>query len=281
MHMNPLDKPDKKLAMEQWEKLAALYASFGIALVYIEPVQGLPDMTFAANCGLTFITKNGEPAIILSNFRPERRRREKEHYRDYFKKVLKYRVFELPDEIFFEGAGDAIPFGEIILVGYGFRTSAGALPLISQITGKTVVPLALLLKPGPDKKTLYHLDTTMIACNKNDRLLITYPGAFTEPSFSVLREQVTKQVGQLFPASYEDAANLALNGVVIPRQAMTPMASERLEEGMRGAIVTADTASKELLATIRACEYEPHVTPLSEFIKSGGGAFCLIKILCD
>lgn len=277
MHMDPENKPDTRLAMEQWEKLVARHEKWGISPVFIDPVQGLPDMSFTANCGFVF-EKDGEPAVILSNFRPERRRGEKEHYRAFFRDVLKYRIFELPDGIFFEGAGDAIPFGNIILMGYGFRTSLEAAPLVSEITGKAVLPLALTKQPF-GRKTLYHLDTTMIVCNRDDRLIVAYPNAFDRASLHNLSEGVKKQVGHLFAASYKNAVNIALNSVVIPKSVMNEIARAQLDDSMRGVVTTADTANDALLHDIRECEYEPDVTPLSEFIKSGGGACCLTLLL--
>lgn len=275
-HMDPGNPPDVQKALREWGTLLAKYEHCGVPIEFIQPAYGLPDMAFSANCGYTF-TRNGEKSIILSNFRPERRRGEKKRYRKYFEEK-RYRIFDLPDDIFFEGAGDAIPFDDSILVGYGFRTSKEALPHIQRITGKTIIPLELK-HPGNGKKIFYHLDTAILVCNRHDTVAIAYPGAFTPASYERLKSEIKKR-GHLVEASYEDAAGLALNAVVIHRNDMKNPENV-LRAGVRGVVITADTATEDLINKITACEYAVCTTTLSEFIKSGGGAFCLTKILED
>jgi N-dimethylarginine dimethylaminohydrolase len=144
--MDPLNRPDVDLALTQWTQLVDLYRALGVTVHLINPVQGLPDMTFTANPVFTFTGKNSHKYAMLANFRPERRRAEKEYFDSFFKNILGYTTISIPPELYFEGAGDAIPFGDVIFVGYGFRTAKETLKhlaVIEIMTGKKIVPLEL------------------------------------------------------------------------------------------------------------------------------------------
>ncbi len=277
LHMDPNNRPDKKWAHAQWENLVALYQNLGVEVIFIDPVPELPDMTFAANCGLTFM-KNGKPCFIPSNFRPERRRGERPHYINFFTR-LGYEIIELPEQVFFEGAGDALTLADdTLLVGHGFRTSREARAYLSALTGKKVVSLELQRPKGKDK-ILYHTDTAMAVFPGTHPAVVVCPDALTPDSYDILFYEIAYRRGMVLTASYKDAINLALNAVVIPIDKVTPIRRAHFPEKSKGVVITVNTASKELLNTYESLGYIPLTVPLSEFVKSGGGAFCLSKIL--
>ena len=109
-HMDPDKKPNTDRALVEWGKLVNIYKMLGITVHLIDPIQGLPDMTFTANCGFTFIGKDARSYVLLSNFRPERRHEEKGYFASYFRHVLGYSTISLEDILYFEGAGDALLF---------------------------------------------------------------------------------------------------------------------------------------------------------------------------
>ena len=278
-HMNPNSRPDLALALKQHDELVQVYHQLGLDVYLIRPVHKLVDMTFTANLG--FVCGN---KILLSNFIPQRRRDESEYFASFLKK-LGYIVYTLPQGIFFEGAGDAIPFGDKILCGYGFRTSPAALAYLEYIMEKEVVPLQLKY-PGNGKRIFYHLDTAGIFM-EDIQTAIVYPGALTKEALRRL-----EKVANIIPASYEDANNLALNAVVIPKteiwgqfdkvtndKAGTALMALGLWPELKGVVVTSGLASDALKRKIERCKYLPVTVELTEFLKSGGGAFCLTKIL--
>ncbi|MEK7179209.1 MAG: arginine deiminase-related protein [Patescibacteria group bacterium] len=292
-HMDPARRPDRARAHEQYEALLHIYAALGIRVVFVEPGHGLTDMTFTANCGFVFGNSN-KKSVVLSNFRPERRRGEQELFSLFFPEQLGYKTLFLPPSVYFEGSGDAIPFGDAVFVGHGFRTSHEAIPYLRAMTGKPIIPLKLK-KSAEGNAIQYHLDTAM-SVFEDERIVIAYRGAFTEKSYARLKRAVAEAKGKLFEAAYEDAASLALNTVVVPKKDIAPGNGGRalfsMRRGMgillalesdtprfRGVAITSDTASAGLLRTIETCGYYPITVPLGEFIKSGGGAFCLTKIL--
>ncbi|MBI2109373.1 MAG: hypothetical protein HYT93_04365 [Parcubacteria group bacterium] len=310
LHMDPDNKPNLPKAIPQWKRLAeGAYIMLGVVGHFMNPVPGLPDMTFTANGAFTFIGKDGRKYMIRSKFRPERRKGEERYFESYFMHTLHYAVINIwTDEygtknknpIYFEGAGDAIPFGDAILMGYGFRTSYGMARELRAISGKRVIPLKLQ-KGDEGDKILYHLDTTMIVIDDPlEKIIIAYKHAFSKYSWNCLVREVKRQKGTLIEASYGDAAGLALNAVVIPTKEIIlnethaqkdPLlyshfqnikaAIKDKEKNFKGVIITSDTASQELLNIINNLGYYPLTLPLGEFLKSGGGAFCLTKILCD
>ncbi len=266
-HMDPRQRPNLGKALRSHEQLIEIYKLLGIEVLFIEPRPDLVDMTFSANCGLVFGKK-----VLLSNFRPDRRKLESLHYGKYFESQG-YEVHTLPKDIYFEGAGDAIPYKNKILLGYGFRTDKEAIPYIERFTGREAVPLELK-RPGKGKKILYHFDTTSIILEEIETF-ISCREAFAKNSFKLL-----EKLGNIFLAGYEDGYNLALNAVVIPKK---EIASQSLidcaDYNCNGAVITSNLASSELVKIIEKFNYCPILVDLREFLKSGGGAFCLTKIL--
>ena len=234
-------------------------------------------MTFTANCGLVIGKK-----VILSNYKPVRRRGETAHFQKFFE-IQGYQVYNLPKNLFFEGSGDAIPYKDKIICGYGFRTSRKTLDYIEKIMELETVPIGLVPQDA-GRKNFYHFDTTTIVLEEKETF-ITYPLAFDGESLRRL-----EKLGSIEIASYKDAANLALNAVAIPR------AEINITKGLggfaeyvnfflinnqdyKGAVVTSSLVSAKLQSQIIRAKYMPVLIHLQEFLKSGGGAFCLTKIL--
>jgi len=283
-HMDPKNRPDRVRALRQHREPMLLYQKLGLELDLLDPQKGLPDMTFAANWFFSF-KRNGRKEAILANFKPRRRHGEVIHIRAWLEEEG-YTIHTLPRDVFFEGAGDAIPYKDKILLGYGFRTSRNAVEHIEKITQQEVIPLRLR-RPGGLKKNLYHFDTTAIILEDVETMLV-HRGALASDALRRLKQlRVT-----IIPASYEDAAHLALNAVVIPRTKLIKPSPEypdikirhlfdyvREHPHVRGVVVTSHLASDALLVAIRQCGYIPITLDLSEFLKSGAGLFCLTKIL--
>lgn len=278
-HMDPNQRPNVELAATQHRELVDIYDQLGLDVYLAPPVSKLVDMVFTANLGVIIGNK-----VLMSNFTPMRRREESEYFASFLRK-LGYLPYHLPQGIFFEGAGDAIVFGDKILCGYGFRTSKRALAYIEHLMDREVIPLQLQY-PGGGKRILYHLDTAGIFMEDAETVIL-YPGALTKESLRRL-----EKVANIISASYEDANNLALNAVVVPKTEIWGHFDKVKNEkaslahfalGMwpelRGVVVTSGLASQDLKKKIEKCKYMPVTVDLGEFLKSGGGAFCLTKIL--
>src|SRR5688572_22077985 len=99
---------NRALALAQWHQLRDSLESLGCTHDHIEPRPGLPDMVFTANAGLVVGTQ-----FIRSNFRHNERRGEAALYESWFTEHG-YEVVRLPENLVFEGEGDALFSGDVL-----------------------------------------------------------------------------------------------------------------------------------------------------------------------
>ncbi len=238
--MNMRYQADPKLAKEQWEKLYDLLKNkVAVNVELIKPVEGLPDMIFTANAGLAF-----ERRFILASFRHTQRQGESPHFRMWFEK-RGYQVHILPQDLFFEGAGDGLFLGENLFAGYRIRSDIRAHGIISEFLEKRVLSLELV------DDRFYHLDTCF--CPLDHERALYYPLAFDEYGRQVIEQFVPNPL----PVSDADALRFGCNAVVIQKHVV-------LHQGC-----------EELKALLRDEGFTVHELDLSEFLKAGGSAKCL------
>ncbi len=155
---------DTALAMRQWEQLRQTYLDLGHEVEVIEPVPGLPDMVFSANCGLVV-----DGRILGANYRHDERKGEAPAYRQWFAEAG-YDVVR-PSEAISEGEGDFTYVAGTILAGTGFRTDRDAHLEAEELFGRPVVTLELI------DPRFYHLDVALAVLD--DSNVMYYPGAFS------------------------------------------------------------------------------------------------------
>ncbi len=170
-------------AREQWDALYTNLIDLGVAVELIEPVPGLPDLVFTANCGLVY-----ENLFISSRFRYGVRQGEA----SIFERWARDRGFDvvvMPESYHFEGAGDALFCGETLIAGYRFRSDVRSHQWIGERLSREVLPLELV------DPRFYHLDTCF--CPLEGDLALFYPGAFRRiRDFGVARpDQATDRGG--------------------------------------------------------------------------------------
>ncbi len=237
-----IDRANRVLAAEQWRQLQILVA--GQATVeLVTPFAGSPDMVFTANAGLIL----GD-SVVLSRFLHSERQIEEPHFRLWFEQHG-FRVHELPKDLPFEGAGDALfdRVRPLLWAGYGFRTELDAHALISQSLRVEVVSLRLI------DKRFYHLDTCFSPLERG--YLMYYPPAFDARSNAQIESRVPTEKRILLEEA--DAVHFAANAVNIGDALILHRASDALKE------------------QLSAIGFQVFEAPLTEFIKSGGAARCL------
>lgn len=227
------------LALEQWSRLKSILESLGARIELVEPAAGLPDLVFTANAGII----KGDLALV-SRFRHSVRQGESPIFRAWFE-AHGFRALSLPEGMMFEGAGDALYCGETLFAGYRFRSEAASQQWVGSRLGDEVLPLELV------DPRYYHLDTCF--CPLAPDAAIYYPGAFDDYGRSVLKSRIER----LIEVSSDEAQSFSCNAVVVERNVV-------LNDGARN---LAQDLSREGFSAI--------MTPLSEFIKSGGSAKCL------
>jgi lysine-ketoglutarate reductase/saccharopine dehydrogenase-like protein (TIGR00300 family) len=237
-----IDRANGALASEQWERLHLILGGQG-KIELITPLAGSPDMVFTANAGLVL----GDRAV-LSRFLHRERQSEEPHFRNWFQQHG-FRVHELPKDLPFEGAGDALFDREqpLLWAGYGFRTELDTHALIAELLGVEVVSLRLI------DKRFYHLDTCL--CPLERGFLMYYPAAFDTRSNAQIEHRVPPEKRLVLDET--DAVHFAANAVNI------------------GENLVLHRASDVLKSQLAAAGFRVFEAPLTEFIKSGGAARCL------
>jgi two-component system, OmpR family, response regulator len=153
---------DHALAAAQWDALHSTYVDLGLDIELATPVASLPDMVFTANAAVLW-----DGRAVLSNFHHAERQGEEVHWRDALER-LRFEVHELPRSLSFEGAGDALFFGDRLLCGYGFRTDRESHRPVARILEVEVVSLELI------DSRFYHLQRD---AGRVDRGLVADGGA--------------------------------------------------------------------------------------------------------
>lgn len=237
--MNRSQNADPVLAARQWLALRDLLTQLGAQIELLPPRPGLPDLVFTANAALIY-----ERRAILSRFRHRERQGEQPYDAEWLA-AAGFSVEELPDDLYFEGAGDALFCGDNLFAGYRKRSDARSHQAVADRLRCRVFPLELV---APH---YYHLDTCF--CPLDASTAIYFPDAFDDYGRRVLATHVPR----LLPVAADEAAAFACNAVVIGRAVVTNVGCPSLHEALR-----------EL-------DFAPYATPLGEFVKAGGSAKCL------
>jgi len=236
--MDQSDKVDHAKAMEEWQQLKQTYERLGHSVEVLPAVKGWPDLVFTANAGLTI----GPSQFLLSNFRYPERQGETKIDEKWFKE-LGWETFKT-DQLY-EGQGESFLWRDLLLAGYGFRSTEQTIDSLEPIVGKKVIPLRLV------DPRFYHLDMALAPIS--DTLIAYNPTAFDEASQTLIN-----QLGvDLIEITPEDANAFAANLVPIDNT-----------------IIMAKGAAT-LPSQLRERGFEVIELDMSEFRKSGGGVRCL------
>jgi len=237
-----IHKSSRDRATEQWQKLFHLLKDHAVVDL-VKPELGWPDMVFTANAGLVL----GE-TLVLSRFFHKERQGEEPFFKQWFEDKG-YTVYELPKDLPFEGAGDALldREGRWLWAGYGFRSELDSHPYIAKWLDIEVLSLRLM------DERFYHLDTCF--CPLNGGYLLYYPQAFDSYSNRLIEMRVPKE--KRIAIEEADAVNFACNAVNID------------------SVVVMNKASGELKGRLGTFGFQVLETPLTEFLKAGGAAKCL------
>ena len=231
------------LAQRQWRDLHATLSKLDCKIDLITPQPKLPDMVFTANAGLAVGRK-----FIPSNFRHKERAGEAPHFARWMEEYG-YEIRWLPDDLYFEGEGDALFGGDALFCGYKFRSDIQSHRAVADVLGCLVISVELV------DPRFYHLDTCF--CPLPDGAAVWFPAAFDEYGQRAIREHVR----DLIDVSPEEAACFSCNAVVLEHDIVLP-------EG-----------APKLVATLNERSYRCHELPMSEFLKAGGACKCLTMFL--
>lgn len=230
---------DHDKANEQWRSLVAAIEEAGATVERLDPIDGQPDYVFTANAGLI----DGD-TFIPASFRHPQRQGETPHATAWFRS-RGYQIAPLPTGLVHEGAGDALPFNDVLLSGYRIRSDAPSHAAVARLTRSNVRAVELV------DPRLYHLDLTF--CPLDSRRAIVAPMAWDEHGQRVVRALVPEPL----VLETEEALDFVANSVVIDSTILMPSCPSRVEK------------------QLRKWGFEVVVIDVSEFLKAGGACRCL------
>lgn len=235
-YMHQVDQPDHQKAIEQHQAIMQAHRDAGRTLEYLPTVAGCPDMIYVANSGLTRGNK-----VILSRL-PKERQPETPHYRKWYSDNG-FEVIEPP--ALFSGQGDALPCGDYVLMGTGWRTDPVMHQFVADTLGYNVVSLQTT---GPE---YYDIDLAVAVLRPD---LIAFCKEALDP------ESVTK------------LENLeGVDHIIISLEETKKFAANLVSDGQT-VVMTND--APELAAAIEAHGLQTIQLPTDQLAKGGGAIRC-------
>lgn len=240
--MHPEIPTDTSLALRQWDVLHRTYLDLGFDVRLIDPIDGLPDMVYAANGGFVL-----DGIAYGARFQYLERGPEGPAYMEWFAA----NGFEVREPVSVnEGEGDFLLVGDRILAGTGFRSDSASHGELRSIYGREVVTLTLV------DPSFYHLDTALAVLDPGlaggAENIAYLPRAFAPESRAWLEEQYPDAI----LVNDADASVLGLNS---------------FSDGYNVVIASRATDFERQL---RERGYNPIGVDLSELLLGGGGVKC-------
>ena len=229
-------------ALMQWNRLYQfLTRRLGVHVDLLPPRAGVPDLVFTANAGLV-----AGRTLIRSNFRYPQRQQEEPIVERYFQRAG-FRVVRLSRQYDFEGEGDALWMGQTLVLGFRFRSDAPVHEELAGLVRKRVLPVELI------DQRFYHLDTCF--CPLDETTALWFPKAFDRYGRKVIESLVADPIS----VSESDATHFVCNAISVG-----------------GAVVMQTGGSAQLQRRLTRRGFRVYPVDLSEFLKAGGSAKCLV-----
>jgi ornithine--oxo-acid transaminase len=233
-------------ASEQWQRLYEAVSEIANVQL-VDPQPGSPDMVFTANAGLE---RNG--IVAISSFFHSERQGEEPHFRHWFQQAG-YIVVDIPRATSFEGEGDALfsRDGSCLWAGHGPRTVLASHRALRDSWHIRVVPLRLI------DPRFYHLDTCFAPLE--DGYVMYFPDAFDY--LSLLRIEAFYPPEKRIVIREADAVSFACNAINV------------------GRTIILNKISNKLSGQLEQLGFQVVQVELTEFLKAGGAAKCLVMKL--
>jgi N-dimethylarginine dimethylaminohydrolase len=233
-------------AAAQWRNLYEAISKIA-NVELIEPEPGSPDMVFTANAGL-----ERDGIVAISSFRHPERQDEEAYFRRWFLQAG-YTLVDIPRTTPFEGEGDALfsTDGRCLWAGYGLRTTLSSHRALREAWGIPVVPLHLI------SPRFYHLDTCFAPLEGG--YVMYFPDAFDHVSLHRIEAFYPPEKRIIIREA--DAVCFACNAINIGRS------------------IILNKVSSKLSGQLEQLGFQVIQVELTEFLKAGGAAKCLVMKL--
>jgi N-dimethylarginine dimethylaminohydrolase len=233
-------------AAAQWRTLYEAVSKIA-NVELVDPQPGSPDMVFTANAGL-----ERDGIVAISSFFHRERQGEEPHFRTWFEKAG-YTLVDIPRATPFEGEGDALfsTDGRCLWAGYGTRTALSSHRALHEAWGIPVMPLHLI------DPRFYHLDTCFAPLEGG--YVMYFPEAFDHLSLHRIESFYAPE--KRIVVREADAVCFACNVISI------------------GRTVILNKISTKLSSQLEQLSFKVIQIELTEFLKAGGAAKCLVMKL--
>ena len=241
-----IHRASRELAAEQWQRLYEAVSQVA-DVVLVEPRHGWPDMVFTANAGLVW----GGQVAISSFFHPERQG-EEPHFREWFVQDG-FSILDMARNTPFEGEGDAL-FSQDrsrLWSGFGPRTFESGHQALRDAWGVEVIALELI------DPRFYHLDTCFAPLEGG--YVMYFPTAFSAQGLREIEAYYPPE--KRIVVEEADAVRFACNAVNV------------------GRTIILNRIGDELCWKLEAHGFDVIQVELSEFMRAGGAAKCLVMKL--
>jgi N-dimethylarginine dimethylaminohydrolase len=247
MHLD--DQPDPVQARAQWLGLVGALRQAGAQVDVLPGRPDSPDMVYAMNLGLV-LNDPGLSRVVMSHMRFPERRRETGSAEPWFAEHGFVTSYVGRDGVGAHlEAGDAFPFGDALVVGYGPRTEELALKHLAADLEVRVRGVRIA-HPG-----MYHLDLAF--CPLDATRAMVCPAAFDDESAAALLDLVPEPL----VLTEEEALTFCANSVVVGRTVLMPGCPDRVRD------------------RLESWGFEVVLVELGEFHRAGGSARCLTNPL--
>ena len=235
-------------AVEEHGQIRRALEDAGVTVLAVDPPANCQDGVYTANWALV----RGEVAILSSL--PNARRGE-EPYAEQVLRDLGNDIIRVPDGVRFSGQGDALPCGNLLLVGTRYRTDLEAHAFVADQIGYDVVSLQCIPKrrfgkwgrpvinddSGWPDSFFYDIDLAIAVLR--DDLIAWCPEAFVPASQARIRALPVEKI----EVSYEEATkgfacNLVSTGERVIMSARAPRLQAAIED--RGILTTTIDAAE-------------------------------------
>ena len=228
-------------ANEQWHTLIDAYTEvLGTERVNVCPPRGgLAELCFFGDS--VFLCQG---KALYGEFRHPERAPERSYVQDYLTEHG-FVGANVPQGVYFEGAGETVMWRDKILFGFGKRSSEVVRHFLRQTFGFDTIDLEM------ETDDFYHLDTALLPLRSD--LIAYYPGAFGPIDTATIESFDCEKI----IVSEEDARTFACNAVV------------------HDDVIFAHKGAESLWAELTRRGFHVRQFDMSEFMKLGGGIKCL------
>jgi N-dimethylarginine dimethylaminohydrolase len=233
---------DRTKAQAEHDHIQESLRKAGVEIIKVTPPQGCQDGVYTANWALV----RGNKAVLSTL--PNARKGE-EQYAEQILKDLGKEVFRVPNGVHFSGQGDALPCGDFLFMGTGYRTEKPAHDFVANTLGYTVISLQTIPKrslfgfgkpvinkdSGWPDSFFYDIDLALAvlrAPSDGQKGIIAWcPQAFMPESRKKLHEfnEVEKIEVSFAEAKKAFACNLVSTGETVVMSAHAPKFTAELE----------------------------------------------------